>query len=476
MWFMWIGVAPATDWNIRPGQSVADLLDQVEDGDRVVFEAGSFPDDVLLSNLDEVEFIGAGSDPATGTVFDGGADSSVWSLDDCRDITIRGLVIDGQGVRRGVAATGGSSVLLDDVRIRRGQGQPRGGGLLVDSESNAVVRDSRFEDNAALGRGGALWSLGDIEVRDSTFLRNQVQLEAGEDYTGVGAGLYCENACTVTDSWFEAGIAARGAGIHVLAADGVVLRNTFCNNDANLLDADGAALAFHQASGTVSNNVFLYNHTAEHGPGIYVLESAVTAINNTFLGNLANGRGGAIYQVDATSTVILTNNLFHSNTADLDPWAAVDIAAGNVTGGFNLFWDNARIHAAPSLPDDSILGDPALADVTGDCSADVRPDPAGPAHDAGDPAIVDLDGSRSDIGATGGPHADPDLCPWGDCVEVSDTGTVDLPFDRVLPRGWYCAATRGAPSGLPWVAALWFVGRRRRDQMQPDQRPVSNHQ
>ena len=93
----------------------------------------------------------------------------------------------------------------------------------------------------------------------------------------------------------------------------------------------------------------------------------------------------------------LTNNIFQ-NARMVALYNAAEY--GNpVSYGYNLFWRNAQ---------DYVGFVPAATDVQGDPLLDLESGrllPGSPAIDAGDPSIIDRNGTRSDIGPFGGPYA-----------------------------------------------------------------------
>ncbi|MEZ4237830.1 MAG: putative metal-binding motif-containing protein [Myxococcota bacterium] len=122
-------------------------------------------------------------------------------------------------------------------------------------------------------------------------------------------------------------------------------------------------------------------------------------------------------------------------TGDLALWSSVigrsvDVG-GTLSGGYDLF----EVPPVPAGLVGSLTGDAALEG--GPCELPV-PSDGSPVVDAGDPAEVDRDGSRSDIGATGGPEGFP-LDGTGTTVPGGTTpgGAVDLDRDG-YPAGEDC--------------------------------------
>ena len=98
----------------------------------------------------------------------------------------------------------------------------------------------------------------------------------------------------------------------------------------------------------------------------------------------------------------------------------------------------------------SVSGDPLLMGYVRDgvCDDDLHLTANSPLVNTGDPARNDLDGTRSDIGAFGGPDA-----PASTVLDGDNDGTVDA-YD--------CAPSD--PAIHPDLGPAWAVGKRRRTQ------------
>jgi uncharacterized protein (TIGR03382 family) len=235
-------------------------------------------------------------------------------------------------------------------------GYPGGGGVVVDGGS--------FTANHALGDGGALnlANLDTVDVAHATFCANR----ADDD----------------------------GGGVRVTASGGALLRFT--------------------------NDVFSDNVSADEGGGLYLdgVEPAEIE-NDTFLGNAAGGGGGGIGVVDASAVV--TNTLVAFGASG-DGIATPQGPVPGIAVTYSAFWDNAATDLPALLAGGvgNVFVDPQLTAYTadGDCTNDeVWPAVGSPLIDAGDPALLDPDGSPSDIGAYGGPAAD-----LGDTVDEDGDG------------------------------------------------------
>jgi MYXO-CTERM domain-containing protein len=274
---------------------------------------------------------------------------------------------------------------------------------------------------------------------------------------------------------------------------------------------------------TLTNNVFIAaGDGAVSALALAASAESVDVVNNTFVGNFTDR--GAL-RVEATTlsprlSLDLTNNIFMSAPLGVQ-FAQAPLST---TGGFNLWWDNGVDASGDTVfpGSDAVFADPEFQGWRpGDCGANLWLTEGSPARDAGDPSILDVDGTTSDIGAFGGPESgledadgdgvledidcdddDPDRFPGHDEVpgdgidqdcdgedeaasgtdgtgtdgpttndtdpDGSDqTGTGDGSGDADLdPSGlsstdtWIsggCACSSTAPGGLTWPLALLLV-------------------
>jgi hypothetical protein len=231
------------------------------------------------------------------------------------------------------------------------------------------------------------------------------------------------------------GSAERGGGIYVARASPTVIRTVIFGNAAR---QQGSGVYVTRSSAELRNNAVLYNHTGAGDPhAIEVVDSSPTIINNTILRNDSNG---IILRGD--SPALILNNLIALNGSRGRGRGICDFSGGVATIHYNLFWLN-RIAALLTdgkdfrsiLRAERVIGPPRLTgNVRGypefsgrrrfprfgtrrfgnltleELLLGLPPRLDGRrqrAIDAGhpDPSHNDLDGSRNDIGMTGGPEA-----------------------------------------------------------------------
>jgi hypothetical protein len=278
----------------------------------------------------------------------------------------------------GIASWDYSDLTVESAVFARNSAPDTGGGALffypVDSSTGVLyVENSFFEENTAAD-GGALWVgwAGSTALSNNTFERNQAS-ESG------------------------------GAVLVYVSTEASLIGNTFCANEAIV---GGGASVQWTAKDSWSNNVFLENE-AYYGGGLQRASSyAGVLLQNSFIGNtasygggyLASGayaswvnnlvawsEGGGMYTEDAASGV--STSVQYSGFAANEPYEA-----------FGYFWVEDEV-------DENIIAeDPYFKalKLDGLCGDDVRLMGESVFKDKGDPAILDRDGSRSDIGAWGG--------------------------------------------------------------------------
>jgi hypothetical protein len=169
---------------------------------------------------------------------------------------------------------------------------------------------------------------------------------------------------------------------------------------------------------TITNNVVDggVHHTLIETTKLYELD-----LTNNVFANLTidTALSAFIFTAFDSGPLSVTNNVFY-NIDDLDPWGGrvftgdadfrnnivVDCQAWDLhpmNASYNLFWDNGVDYAPVLSGTGTLFVAPLFADPA---SLDFSLLPGSPAIDAGDPnpAYDDADGSRNDMGASGGPQ------------------------------------------------------------------------
>lgn len=361
---------------------------------------------------------------------------------------------EGTLVLRNLDLSGGSSaqggcldarvrrLVLDGTRWTACRSAGDGGAVAVDA-ADVLVESSEFRDNSAGGSGGGLvldgW-LGDAAMRvvDSSFYRNEARLGGAVALKLLTLGLsveetlFSDNVASVEGGAVSGGLAGRLAGnrfernvsgpgggavsVSASARTGVVERNVFVANvrrgaatrDPGL-DAGTPALDVHDGYVLVRNNLFLRNvaemgseaDNASAGAAAFHGSGRPVVVNNTFVDNV-NEPGPAHL---AGWNLDVRANIFAGGAGAFA--TAVEVAGDSTGVEFNDVWDfdGPPFFDADAVGRGNLAEDPLFVAAGRD---DYRLAAGSPCLDAGDPDDVyrDVDATRNDIGAFGGPAGD----------------------------------------------------------------------
>jgi hypothetical protein len=298
----------------------------------------------------------------------------------------------------------------------------------VSGDTVAVSAGTFVEDIDFLGKGITVRGAGHESIIQGTGTGPVVTADSGE---GLDSML---DSFTITG-----GLAIRGGGIFISSSSPTIARNVIFLNQAT---SQGSGIYVEGSSARISNNLVLYNHTVAFGDphSIEVVEAAPEIVNNTIVRNDSNGiilrgdspatvmnnlitrngsrgRGRGICDFSIGGSALIQYNLFHRNrksallTNGKDfkriRRAQLEIAPprleGNIDGRPNFV-----VRRSPPKLGSRRMEDTPLADFVENLLLDtmaskpIATDSGNPA-----PAFNDLDGSRNDIGFTGGPASMP---------------------------------------------------------------------
>jgi hypothetical protein len=123
-------------------------------------------------------------------------------------------------------------------------------------------------------------------------------------------------------------------------------------------------------------------------------------MNNIFIQNRPGGRSFSNVDISFGNKVLMRNNIFMNSTN-----VAIN-AAGGLFVDYNLFWKNPQNFFGNIIEGEhNVFEDPMFVNDTvplPNGSYDFHLQAFSPAIDAGDPDILDVDGTRSDMGLYGG--------------------------------------------------------------------------
>lgn len=326
---------------------------------------------------EEVNFIGKNITVASRFIISG--DSS----------DIISTIIDGDSARTAVRIENGedSTACLKGLTVTNGSGG-NGGGIYCFT-ADPVISNNIIKRNFAQNGAGIYLGHSQAKLRDN-LIKNNIS-------TTEGGGIRCYFSNTViTDNNIIENSAVRGGGIACINS------NVFIGNN---LVVENISVAIRTAASAVSLG---YDSHAE-------------ILNNTIACN--SGDTGAAIHCYVSSTADVRNTIFRSNAPlnlVADDGSAVDLAYCDIFGGY----------AGPGNIDaDPLLVRPAAGDYNV-CGQS-------PCIDYGDPAIIDPDSTRSDIGRY---YPDHPACELGvinyASLQGNDTtgnGTFEFPF-RTIQR------------------------------------------
>ena len=236
-----------------------------------------------------------------------------------------------------------------------------GGAIQIMKDTAVIVRRSLLFANTA-GRGGHIYTNGDLEIEESTLTGGSASLGGGAVYclpygfTGPTPSVY------ITDSAIDANYGSASAGLYLSGCEVDVENSTISNNHnstGHMYDAAGAIVATDGAALTLTH---------------------VTITDNS-LGGLSGGNSSAAGGiVNVGSTVVLANSILSGNAG-----AMVDCVGEITSWGGNVVSRCLMVHTATDQQVATAMLAPQVSSVTpGESHYPLTS--GSPAVDAGDPA------------------------------------------------------------------------------------------
>ena len=334
------------------------------DGEAICVSAGTYPERLDFAG-DEVHLTGI--DGAENTVLDGGCGGSVLTFDSGETAD---TIVEGFTITNGCAEAGGGVYIHDSSPTLRQ--------LRVEGNQARHILDLTVDgDFSALARGGGIYvggtgapTLSNLVIADNTA---NAWIEVwGDSYSIIESEAY------------GGGIFAAGNGMTV--SNTVIRENTStsyattylfgCDSFYGRAYADSWGGGAHVTGGSAFstlNTVFDSNNLA--------VEAAAYRI--------CDGASGSVYDYEDSGGGAVAVSSGSASFQYSDFWSAYNTPA-SVTGVGSPLGSNGNVSV-----------DPGYLDAA---EGDYHLDNWSPLLDAGDPAVTDPDGSRSDIGAYGGPY------------------------------------------------------------------------
>jgi len=323
------------------------------------------------------------------------------------DTTISGSTFtDNSSAEGGALALVGAGLVatLDATAIDGNLAFSEGGGIYIQN-ADVTFREGNLSANSAF-YGGAIAMHG----------ASQLTLEGAHvDRNGAlfdGGGLYiAEGTYRATDTNLYRNVATSGEGGGLWLDEPAVwaedVRSTICGNQAS----EGGGIWASLGSPTTASNLRLLDNLAERdGGGLYHAGEELELSFANLLGNSA-GRGSGAAAL-STGALTLTNVLIGYNLGSVAVVPRLDDA--RVTLGPTTWFGNERgdLDGLSPTTEGALFEDPLLDRYVAGNACELSQDwPTwnSPMRNAGTPSIDDLDDTRADIGAYGGPLADPSL-------------------------------------------------------------------
>ena len=218
------------------------------------------------------------------------------------------LTVDGQSDHRVFVVGSGVTVELVDLTVTGGA-EPAGSGAGI--LNHGTLTRCAISANVAAGSGGGVSSSGSLTVRSSTVSGNI----AGSG--SAGGGIFTDgSSLSVRDSTVSGNSAGWGGGTYQLSGATTILNSTVSGNVATTFSGGGLAnqaLAPGTSDLTVRNSTISGNSAADHGDGIYNVDSVGTAsltlFNATVSGNAGSSSGSSIYDQGSLGSLVFETSL-----------------------------------------------------------------------------------------------------------------------------------------------------------------------
>ena len=285
------GIAPGNNDNDgllpdTPMASIQMLLDRypkIGHEDIVYISDGYFNENLYIDSVHTgVTLQGAGYDR---TIIDGG------QIDSCMEL--------GNGVVCHLAHLG----------FENGKGTVHGGALQLGiGNVKCTIRNCRFENNTAPGRGGAIYlskspALIGLEVYDSVFIRNH----------GNGGAMFTAKDARAEfhDCIFLENTANQGGAFQIQVESSIDFEN--CVFEDNSSEDVGGTIALHGNSlVSIKECVFEGNSTKDYGGAIVLYDDSNASIEQSNFTSNSSNYGGAITIFD-NATISVSQSEFISN-------------------------------------------------------------------------------------------------------------------------------------------------------------------
>ena len=235
-----------------------------------------------------------------GAIYIGGTSASSTTLGSSRKYTFDGNEAASYG---GALCTYSSDIIFDGYSVTVENKAKLGGGFAASYNSKITLNNSSISNQTSEGSGGAVWAAHIVSV-SSDFGVSGANSSTGTGNHQGGGALYSLGELTLTQSTFTDNTAEQGGGAgYSYAGEMTVTDSIFTGNSAV---QGGGALYAEASQVSITNSYFATNTTSSGNGGAVTLAGYCTSsiTSSTFRNNTSSKLdGGAIY---AQGTVNIT--------------------------------------------------------------------------------------------------------------------------------------------------------------------------
>lgn len=233
------------------------------------------------------------------------------------DITLKNLKFknaknDNGGNGGVIFITGTAKYTIINCTFINNAADSRGGAIYNNVEDNTltIINSSFINNKASNDEGGAIYSKGNLEIKNSYFEGNTARVDGG--------AIYAERFVDISSTVFKSN-KATGAIVHKCFGGAICAKKDlfveYCNFTDNFADNYGGAI-YGYMTVLIDNSRFSKN-SAKEGGAIYKKGSESMVVDGSmFIDNKAtSSKGGAIY---SNKWISIGNSSFISNSASSD--------------------------------------------------------------------------------------------------------------------------------------------------------------
>ncbi len=312
-----------------------------------------------------------------------------------------------------------SSPTLIDIRVENCKKILTGGGIYF-LYSSPYLYNVEIENNESNDYGGGVYLESSYPLFENVTIKNNATTGGG-----AGACLFYSDPVFNNVSIEYNRSNSFGGGLYIYYSDATLNQVNLSNNSS--ANSGGGGIYVTHGTVNVSNSNISSNGSETSGGGVYLTSSSQLSLLNVNLsGNFAKTTGGGLYLLTSSSVLLNNTSINYNYTANETDSSGSNIYFGQATATLSATYsnfynpDNSNFgfgYEGGSYSIDTSKGnmslEPKFSAYSGSCTepsftclpTDFHLGSGSPQIDSGDPAIFDIDNTRSDIGVYGGPGA-----------------------------------------------------------------------